>query len=210
MLVKLVSADMINRELQLKPGLNVDPVPFRHDRDCVAGGLYYCDAQDIMCWYYHLGYTHLCTVTVPEDAQTVKLSNKYRSDKIHLSQPYPIGEHPMWTDSEICKLTVQQNGLALQYVQNQTDEICRLAVQQNGLTLQYVQNQTDEICKLAVQKNGLALQYVQSQTEELCKLAVQQNGRALQYVQIQTDELCKLAVRENGLAIHYVQIEDWR
>jgi len=139
MLLKLVSANMINRGLQLKPGLNVDPIPFSRKGDCVAGGLYYCDAQDVMHWDC-LGYTHLCTVEVPEDAQTVKLSNKYRSDKLILGPPYPIAEHPMWSDAEICKLAVQQHGLALQFVRNQTDELCRLAVQQNGEALQFVQN----------------------------------------------------------------------
>jgi len=181
MLLKLVSADMINRGLQLKPGLNVDPNPFIREGDCVAGGLYYCDAQDIMHWR-GLGYTHLCTVEVPEDTQTVKLSHKYRSDKLILSQPYPIAEHPMWTNIEICKLVVHKDGFVLKYVKNQTDEICWLAVQQDGLALQYVQNQTDEICRLAVQKSGLILEYVQKQTEEICRLAVQQNGLALEFV----------------------------
>jgi len=150
---------MINRGLKLKPGLNFDPNPFSREADCVAGGLYYCDAQEIMRWHGILGYTHLCTVEVPEDAQTVKLSNKYRSDKLILGPPYPIAEHPMWSDTEICRLAVQQDGRALQYVQNQTDEICKLAVQQNGLALRYVRNQTDEICKLAIQQNSRALQY---------------------------------------------------
>jgi hypothetical protein len=100
-------------------------------------------------------YTHLCTVTVPEDAQTVKLARKYRSNKINLSHPYPIREHPMWSDSEVA---VQSNGRALKYVQNKTDELSELAVQQDGLALQYVQNKTDELCKLAVQQNGLEVE----------------------------------------------------
>jgi hypothetical protein len=33
---------------------------------------------------------------------------------------------------------------------NQNSELCKLAVQQNGLALQYVKNQNEEICKLAV------------------------------------------------------------
>jgi len=173
MLVKLVSADMINRGLQLRPGLNVDPVSFSYEGDCVAGGLYYCDAQDIIHWVERLhGYTHLCTVTVPEDAQTVKLDNKYRSNMINLSQPYPIREHPMWSDSELCRSVVQSDGRGLRYVKSQTEELCRLAVRQNGWTLKHVKSQTEEICRLAVQKDGQALLFVKIQTEELCRLAV--------------------------------------
>jgi hypothetical protein len=33
-------------------------------------------------------------------------------------------------------------------------------MQYNGLALQYVKNQTEEMCKLAVKNNGLALQFV--------------------------------------------------
>jgi len=47
MFVKLVSSNMINRNLQLKVGLNVDILPFAYEGDCVAGGLYYCEAHDI-------------------------------------------------------------------------------------------------------------------------------------------------------------------
>ena len=87
-------------------------------------------------------------------------------------------------NEEICKLAVQQNGFALQYVKiEQTEELCKLAVQQNGLCLGYVKiEQTEELCKFALQQNGLSLGYVKNKTEELCKLAVQQNGIALQYV----------------------------
>ena len=83
-LLKLVAKDMLNRGLQLQPGLNTDPVPFSETGDCVAGGIYYCDAAYIIFWIDNLDYTHMCTVTVPEDARTVALHLKYRSDKVIL------------------------------------------------------------------------------------------------------------------------------
>jgi cation transport regulator ChaC len=205
MLVKLVASNMVNRGLPLKPGLNIDPIPFSHTGDCVAGGIYYCDAQDLMHWYRNLGYKHLCTVTIPDGAQTVKLDRKYRSDQVILGDPYHISEHSLWQDYDLVKLIVQQDGFALKYVKTQTDEICKLAVRQNGRALDYVQEQTEELCKLAVQQEGCALQYVKEQTEEICKLAVPQDGRALKYVKIQTEEICKLAVQQDGYALQYVQ-----
>ena len=63
-----------------------------------------------------------------------------------------------------------------------TEEICKLAVQQNGLALKYVKEQTNEICKLAVQNCGYSLIYVRKQTEELCTLAVKHNNIALRFV----------------------------
>lgn len=204
-LVKLVEKNMVNRGLQLEVGLNVDPVPFSVEGDCVAGGLYYCDAEDVIEWIQCLNYTHLCTVTVPANAQTVQLDKKYRSDRIILGEPYPIAKHPIWSDLEICKRVVQQDGNALRYVKEQTEEICKLAVQQNGWALRYVKEQTEELCRLAVQQNGKALRYVNEHTEELCRLAVQRNGQALRYVKEQTEELCKLAVQQDGVALAHVR-----
>jgi hypothetical protein len=204
-LVKLVAKDMINRGLQLVVGLNVDPIPFSHTGDCVAGGIYYCEDYDLLHWLYSLQYDHICTVTVPYDAKTVTLDHKYRSDKIILGELYSIEDHPMWRDEKICKLAVQENGYALQYVKEQTEEICKQAVQQDGSALLHVKEQTREICKLAVQQDGSALKYVKEQTEEMCKLAVQQNGYALQYVEEQTEEICKLTVQQNGYALQYVE-----
>ena len=45
---------------------------------------------------------------------------------------------------------------------NLTSEKAKLSVQQDGLALRYVNEQTEEICKLAVQQNGDALKYVDS------------------------------------------------
>ena len=102
---------------------------------------------------------------------------------------------------ESCKIAVQQNGYALEFIENQTEELCKLAVQQNGLALTLVKDQTDEVCKLAVQQNGMALRYVKNQTGEICKLAVQQNGNALFYVNNQTEELCYQAILQNSASL---------
>jgi len=164
---------MCNRKLQLKVGLNTDTIPFNTEGDCVPSGIYYCDAKVVMTWRI-LDYTHLCTVEIPDDAQTVKFSKKYRSDKIIiLDIPVPFEEHKMWSDIDRCKLVVTENGHSLVFVKEQTEEMCKLAVQQNGLTLKYVKHLTEEICKIAVQQNGDAFQYVKNQTDEICKLAVQ-------------------------------------
>ena len=48
-----------------------------------------------------------------------------------------------WND--YCLEAVKQNGLALEYVKEQTKEICLEAVKQDGYALQYVKEQTPEI-----------------------------------------------------------------
>uniref|UniRef100_A0A6C0J638 Uncharacterized protein n=1 Tax=viral metagenome TaxID=1070528 RepID=A0A6C0J638_9ZZZZ len=65
MYVKWTNNNMCNRNLQLKHGLNTDTIPFSTERDCVADGIYYCDAKDVMDWHI-LNYTHLGTIEVPK------------------------------------------------------------------------------------------------------------------------------------------------
>ena len=207
MFIKWINSNMCNKGLQFKVGLNTDTLPFSTKGDCVRGGIYYCDFKYVMKWQ-SLGYTHLCTVKVPEDAQTVRLSDKYRSDKIIIiDPPVPFKDHKMWKDNEICKHVVEHNGYALQFAKEQTDEICKLAVKQDGFALKHINNQTDEICKLAVQQDGFALRFAKIQTNEICKLAIKQNAYAIRYVKLQTTEICKLAVKQNGLVLQYLKLQ---
>ena len=48
-------------------------------------------------------------------------------------------------------------------------------MEQNGLALEFIKEQTPEICMAAVKQNGEALQYVKEQTEEICMEAINQN-----------------------------------
>jgi hypothetical protein len=57
-----------------------------------------------------------------------------------------------WNGIRICLEAVKQDGLALQYVKNQTPEICLEAVKQDGLALKFVENKTPEICLEAVKQ----------------------------------------------------------
>ncbi len=50
----------------------------------------------------------------------------------------------------MCIESVRQNGMALQYVNKQTDKICIEAVKQDGRSLQFVNNKTEEICINAI------------------------------------------------------------
>uniref|UniRef100_A0A6C0J5N3 Uncharacterized protein n=1 Tax=viral metagenome TaxID=1070528 RepID=A0A6C0J5N3_9ZZZZ len=119
---------MCNRNLQLKVGLNIDTIPFSKEGDCVEGEIYYCDAKDALQWI-NIGYMNLCTVEIPNDAQTVKFKDKYRSDKIIICDtPVFFDEHKMWNDTDICKQMVKNDGQVLSFIKNQTDEICKLAV----------------------------------------------------------------------------------
>lgn len=202
MFVKLISNNDITRK-ELITGLNTN-----------IDGICYCEPKDVMYWKYKFYvetepitsdiYTHICTVTIPDDAHITTLKHQLRSDKVVLSDPYIFEEHPLWSNIEICKIIVQQNGLYLSFIKWQTEEICLMAVQQEGMAIEYVKELTKEICKRAVQQDGAALCYIKDQTVEICKLSVQQDGTALKYVNEQTEEICKIAVQQNGMALQYV------
>ena len=74
--MKAVSEKMVNNGLQLKVGLNIDPVPFNTSEECCAGGIYYCDITNIAYWSVLLRYSHVCDVSVPDDAKVCKYEKK--------------------------------------------------------------------------------------------------------------------------------------
>lgn len=56
------------------------------------------------------------------------------------------------------------------------------ALQNDGLFLRYIREQTVDLCLTAVRQNGLALKHVVKQTEVIVKAAVENNHDALRYV----------------------------
>ena len=73
-------------------------------------------------------------------------------------------------------MLVNENGLNLQYVSQQTPELCLSAVKNNGYALKYVKDQTPEICLAAVKHDRYVLEYVKAQTPEIC-LEASKTGR---------------------------------
>jgi hypothetical protein len=178
--VKLTIETENHNNFQFHQGLNIDHVKFNPVGSCSPGGIYFTDYDKYIQWltYYGQKMCWMRDVCIPTDAHIYVEVDKFKADKIILGERKLID----WSDDKFCKLAVQQDGDALQYVNIQSDEICKLAVQKKGFALLHVINQTDEICKLAVQQNGKVLLYVINQTDEICRLAVQQDVFALRYV----------------------------
>jgi hypothetical protein len=65
-----------------------------------------------------------------------------------------IGHMDIDQNDELCKIAVEQNGRALQYVKNQTPEMCEFAVRQNGRVLEFVKNKTPDLLKIALSSNS--------------------------------------------------------
>ena len=212
---KVLDNNLCHNNFQYKIGLNIDTNIFNPIGECQSSGLYFCEEAFL---FENINYGEkIATVEILDDARVYVENNKFKADKIILSNIILLKDFDKFTDPIFCKLAVQKHWNTLKFVKEQTEEICNLAIQNHILALTLVRitslEQTYKICKFAVQHDGWAIKYVRltslKQTEEICKLAVQQNGLALQYVEMtsheQTEDMCKLAVQENGWALSFVK-----
>ncbi len=142
---------LCHHNFQYKEGLNIDTCIFNPTKECQTGGLYFC--EEIFFINYIGCGIKIATVEILDDARVYVESKKFKADKLIISNIILLKDFDKFADPVFCKLAVQQNGLALEYVKEQTEEICKLAVQQKGMALKYVKEQTEEICKLAVKNN---------------------------------------------------------
>ena len=141
---------------------------------CFGGRL--INAGDKCSIYWFDENTKLALIEIPDDARVFVQRNGLKVDMLIVKDKVilrDVDDDNLWID------IIQNNGLILEFVKNQTDEICIIAVQQNGNALQYVKKQTDIICKLAVQQNATALAYVENKTNEIFELAEYQANEAL-------------------------------
>ncbi len=105
----------------------------------------------------------------------------------------------------LCKLAVEQCGLALVHVHVQTRGISVAAVKQNGSALQHVTNQCTTVSKAAIRQKWQAFRHVKKQTTYLCRYVLLREGLALQFIKKQTPMLCALAVKQNPLACKMIK-----
>jgi len=84
---KILNEKEIHNSLQLKTGLNVDPVPFKKEGSCCPGGIYFA-REDILAFLYHGPW--LRKVTIPTDAEMVldpeKEPEKWRASRVILGK----------------------------------------------------------------------------------------------------------------------------
>ena len=55
---------------------------------------------------------------------------------------------------------MQENGYAIQYINDPSEEVQRLAIQQNGLVIRFVHNSSEEIQRLAIENNPDCIKYI--------------------------------------------------
>lgn len=98
---------------------------------------------------------------------------------------------------------VKRDGMALQYVKEQSPEICMEAVKQNGRALQYVKEQTPEICLEAVKQDVGTLIYVQPQFRDEASRNVKMNERR---GKLKKDIKAQIGIKNLQVALLEVQL----
>src|SRR5665647_3665118 len=91
-LVKLTSESECHNGFQFKDGLNVDTVPFNPTSECKPGGIYFCELSKFFYWtiYNEKQMIWYRKVTIPDDAQVYVESDKFKADKLILSERHEI------------------------------------------------------------------------------------------------------------------------
>jgi hypothetical protein len=128
--MKCINNDFCHKGFKYQIGWNTDTIEFNPFGSCKAGGLYFT-TSDFIHEFLEFG-SNIAIIELCQDAEFYidPAKNKYKTNKFIITELLPQTE-------EICKLAVQQNGMALQYVKEQTEELCKLAVQQNEFRYSY-------------------------------------------------------------------------
>jgi ribosomal protein L24E len=107
----------------------------------------------------------------------------HHENSVHWAENFKLSEKLcVWSNINLCKIIVAQDGYALRHVKTQTDEICKMAVSNDGLALLFVKNQTEEICMVAVKQNPYALLYVKKQTKAIQKAAFNSDKKVKTFI----------------------------
>lgn len=137
-----------------------------------------------------------------------KIQTEYNEDLLKIIDRFPSWITHLKTQDqtpEILTCAVKSDGLTLRSVKIQTYDLCKHAVQNNGLALQYVDEQflTEEIYTLAIENNPDALEFIdeENQTEQLCYQAINLKPYALRHVKNQNNQMCMYAINKNPFAI---------
>jgi hypothetical protein len=194
---------MTHRNVCYTIGLNVYEKPLK-DLSHKDGGFYLCKKKDIGYWLRLYHDPIICEAVLCDESVVFKGGRKIKTDRFILQNPLPVRVFMSQQNEETLIDYVYDDGLALEYIDEQTPDICLLATRQNGRAIQFVKNPSPALWLEAVKQNGRALQHIPVQSQPLCMAAVKQTGYALRYVKKQDASLCMMAVHNNGLALKHV------
>lgn len=201
--IKFTNNNEIHHNLKYRKGLNIDYVEFKPIGESQEGGMYFSDEFNSMLWLDSTTVWYR-EVRIPDDALVYVEPNKYKANKFILGSRKPIKSFTI-NDIKAQKSIVKYDGMALEYISNQTDQLCETAILNNTTALQFVKKQTTEHCRLAIKKNPASILYVLKPNQELCDMAISYDPRTIRYInkKYQTLDLCFSAVKSNPMLLRF-------
>lgn len=180
---KILNERMNHNGFQYQLGLNVDTKEFKPEGSCQEGGLYFTTKEHLFRFFefgIYIADISLCSALLDESDSL--LYKDPRGDKLKTNK-FIITKITLIKDHELGKLFVKQKSNAT----SSKIDVSKLienkeyleAVKQNGLALEYIENQTDEICMEAVKQNCWALQFVKNQTHKIILEASKRDWRCI-------------------------------
>lgn len=127
---------------------------------------------------------------------------KYTAERDYLMMDY------MPFSQELVDYIISHNGLALKYIKKKDLRTIQTAVEQNVLALDYVEYPRQFLIDLAFSLDGIALKYINNPTEEQCIDAVTRNPKAIEFVpdEFKTESLQNLALLGGPEMIPYIGV----
>lgn len=109
----------------------------------------------------------------------------------------------------MCLAAVQQDGQALEFVEEQTEEICITAIRQNAWASEFVKDNGDassvrRIFLAMVQRDGLSLEQVQNFGKENPESGVDSESDVETFPTPELQQIRLAAVQQNGLALQFI------
>ena len=108
--------------------------------------------------------------------------------------------------SEAIKLAaVQEDGYAIQHIENPSESVQLAAVQEDGYAIQYIRDPSEAVQLAAVRCYALAIQYIKNPSEAVQLAAVRQYGYAIEYIEDPFEAVQLAAVQENAWSIGHIE-----
>ena len=199
---KFLRKSQTHRKFLYKEGENIDTSIVNDES---KKGLHFYKESKCYKFWKKYGQAKVAFVKIPDDAIVYKECNRFRANKIIITEIKSFNKMP----DKFWQNIVPKDGMALIHVKNQTEEMCIDAVYQNKRALQYVKGLSsaslNNVHTFAVNQSGIAIKWIKNPSIELCVLAVKQDGLALGFIDNQTEDICMLAIKQNISAYHYVK-----
>jgi hypothetical protein len=185
-----------------KLGLNIDHRKFNRS-ECMAGGLHFCNAQSLGHWTF-IGNL-VADVTVPTYVRTATFENKYKADKIILSNIRRIADMTEWKKEDFVHSMISASVGNIANVKDISDTMKNFIINKCGFAIKHLQGLTDDMKINAIRQNPWSIQFINAPTLEMMILAVTLDGETIKCIKEPLMEVQMSAIHNNWKVIRYIK-----